>query len=58
MVETTHDFAFEFTGKKIGHKFQPAKYTARMLRTRINQAGNLEIVLTDVRQAESARKES
>ena len=57
MTEKIHDFTFAFLGKKIGHKFPPGTYNARMLRTRINQAGNLEIVLTEVERVESVQKE-
>lgn len=48
-----YDITITFQGKKIGHKLAPGTYKARMLRTRFNRAGNLEIVLTDVAPADS-----
>ena len=44
-----HNITFKFEGKKIGHKLTPGTYTARMVRTRINQRGNVEMVLTEVK---------
>ena len=43
------DIMFTFRDKKIGHKLSPGTYTARMVRTRINQRGNLEMTLTEVK---------
>lgn len=34
--------------KKIGHKYPPGKYTADMLKSRINRAGNVEVTLTNI----------
>lgn len=48
---------FKFFGKKIGHKLAPGTYEARILRTRFNRAGNLEMTLTDVKPAETIKEE-
>lgn len=47
MIITT--IKFRFHGKKIGHKLDPGTYEARILRSRFNRAGNLEMTLTEVR---------
>ena len=52
------NITFKFQGKKIGHKLIPGTYEARMLRTRLNRAGNLEMVLTEVTPAKTIEKES
>ena len=38
--------------KKIGHKLVPDKYTAKLLKSRFNQAGNLELTLANVEPAD------
>jgi len=39
---------FKFLGKKVGHRLPPGRYSAVILRSRFNKAGNLEFTLTDV----------
>jgi len=40
--------------KKIGHKLDPnGTYEADILRSRFNRAGNLELVLTNIRKAKT-----
>jgi len=43
-----HDITITFTGKKIGHTLSPGTFSARMLKTRFNRAGNLEMTLTNI----------
>ncbi len=47
---------FKFFGKKIGHTLTPGTYEARILRTRFNRSGNLEMTLTDVKPLTEATK--
>lgn len=39
---------FTFQGKKVGHILPPGRYSASILKSRFNRAGNLELTLKDV----------
>lgn len=56
---TQQGFEFRIANdKKIGHKYPPGVYNARILRSRINRAGNVELVLTDLQKVETEKTSS
>jgi len=48
-MKVTCPIIFKFWGKKVGHRLPPGKYSATILKSRINKAGNLEFTFGDVK---------